>query len=151
MPELPEVETVRRQLKEKLNNRIIKKVIIYYNDIIAYPKIEEFKKQISNQKINDIKRRGKWLIFELDSYYLLQERLYRSLYNKVKDLEENSIDFSLKTSYDKFPFKENRYSRCLFSKTELWFYLPLFLVCLAVIIFVNIDNIQICIKNIINS
>ncbi len=71
MPELPEVETVRRQLKEKLNNRIIKKVIIYYNDIIAYPKIEEFKKQISNQKINDIKRRGKWLIFELDSYYLL--------------------------------------------------------------------------------
>ena len=87
----------------------------------------------------------------LDSYYLLQERLYRSLYNKVKDLEENSIDFSLKTSYDKFPFKENRYSCCLFSKTELWFYLPLFLVCLAVIIFVNIDNIQICIKNIINS
>lgn len=87
----------------------------------------------------------------LDSYYLLQERLYRSLYNKVKDIEENSIDFSLKTSYDKFPFKENRYSRCLFSKTELWFYLPLFLVCLTVIIFVNIDNIQICIKNIINS
>ena len=87
----------------------------------------------------------------LDSYYLLQERLYRSLYNKVKDIEENSIDFSLKTSYDKFPFKENRDSRCLFSKTELWFYLPLFLVCLTVIIFVNIDNIQICIKNIINS
>lgn len=80
----------------------------------------------------------------LDSYYLLQERLYRSLYNKVKDIEENSIDFSLKTSYDKFPFKENRYSRCLFSKKELWFYLPLFLVCLTVIIFVNIDNIQIC-------
>ena len=80
----------------------------------------------------------------LDSYYLLQERLYRSLYNKVKDIEENSIDFSLKTSYDKFPFNENRYSRCLFSKTELWFYLPLFLVCLTVIIFVNIDNIQIC-------
>lgn len=63
----------------------------------------------------------------LDSYYLLQERLYRSLYNKVKDIEENSIDFSLKTSYDKFPFKENRYSRCLFSKQSYGFIYHYFL------------------------
>ena len=32
----------------------------------------------------------------LDSYYLLQERLYRSLYDKVRQMEEDEIDFSLK-------------------------------------------------------
>ena len=59
MPELPEVETVRRQLKDRLVNKIIKKVDIYYNDIIAYPKVDEFKNEIINEKKNDSKRRGK--------------------------------------------------------------------------------------------
>lgn len=70
MPELPEVETVRRTLKKQVLNRIIKKVDVFYN-LIEYPSVEQFKKEIKNQKINDILRKGKWLIFELDNYYLL--------------------------------------------------------------------------------
>ena len=35
---------------------------IYYDGIIAYPSKDEFIKQIKNQKINDIKRKGKFLI-----------------------------------------------------------------------------------------
>ena len=71
MPELPEVETVKETLKKQVLNRIIKDVNIYYENIIEYPTSTEFKKQIINQKINDIKRRGKWLMFELDDYFLL--------------------------------------------------------------------------------
>ena len=71
MPELPEVETVKETLKKKVLNRIIKYVNIYYENIIEYTTSAEFKKQIINQKINDIKRRGKWLMFELDDYFLL--------------------------------------------------------------------------------
>ena len=71
MPELPEVETVKETLKKEVLNRTIKDVEIYYENIIAYPDINTFKKEIRNQKINNILRRGKFLMFELDKYYLL--------------------------------------------------------------------------------
>ena len=71
MPELPEVETVVRGLREKVVGRIIKKVNIYYDNIIEYPDVCSFQKKIKNQKINEINRYGKWIIFVLDHYYLL--------------------------------------------------------------------------------
>ena len=71
MPELPEVETVRRSLMLLVKDKIIKSVDIYHNNIIEYPSLEEFKLNIVNQKINKIERYGKWLIFVLDNYYLL--------------------------------------------------------------------------------
>ena len=71
MLELPEVETVKETLKLKLIGKKIKDVKIYYDGIIAYPEIKEFSKQIKNLPIKDINRRGKWLMFDLDKYYLL--------------------------------------------------------------------------------
>lgn len=71
MPELPEVETVVRGLREKVVGRIIKKVNIYYENIIEYPDVCSFQEKIKNQKINEINRYGKWIIFVLDNYYLL--------------------------------------------------------------------------------
>ena len=64
MPELPEVETVKNRLIPYLRNKTIKEVIVYYN------KHEELIK-IKNQKINDIKRKGKFLIFCLDDFYMI--------------------------------------------------------------------------------
>ena len=71
MPELPEVETVRKSLKLKLVGKMIMGVRIYYDNIIEYPSVAKFKKEIVNQRINDIERYGKWLMFVLDDYYLL--------------------------------------------------------------------------------
>ena len=71
MPELPEVETVKETLKIRLIGKIIINVNIYYENIIEYPMVDEFKRQIIGQKINNMNRYGKWLIFELDDYYLL--------------------------------------------------------------------------------
>ena len=71
MPELPEVETVVRGLRAKVVGRIIKKVNIYYENIIEYPDVCSFQEKIKNQKINEINRYGKWIIFVLDNYYLL--------------------------------------------------------------------------------
>ena len=71
MPELPEVETVRRTLKKQVINKKIISANIYWSKIIAYPEAEEFEKKIRNQTITDIKRYGKWLMFELNDYYLL--------------------------------------------------------------------------------
>ena len=69
MPELPEVETVKNTLKKQILGKKIKNVRILYDGIIASNK-NEFKK-IINQEFIDIKRRGKFLIFELNDYYLV--------------------------------------------------------------------------------
>lgn len=74
----------------------------------------------------------------LDAYYLLQERLYRSLYDKVRQTDKDKIDFSLKATAQEFHSAENCYYSCLFSVTELWFYLPLALVCTGIIVITNI-------------
>lgn len=71
MPELPEVETVKESLKSRLVGRKIKSVNILWDNIIAYPSKEEFIKDINDKIIIDIKRRGKFLLFVLDDYYLL--------------------------------------------------------------------------------
>ena len=71
MPELPEVETVKESLKLKLIGKKIRNVNILWDNIIAYPSKEEFIKEIGDKTIIDIKRRGKFLMFDLDKYYLL--------------------------------------------------------------------------------
>lgn len=84
MPELPEVETVRQLLKREVVGKKIKSVNLFYPKIIDYPNTEIFKEQIINEMINDIKRRGKWLIFELDHYYLLSHLRMEGKYNLKK-------------------------------------------------------------------
>ena len=81
MPELPEVETVRRTLKTKIINKKIIAVEIFYPNIIVEPSVEEFKKNLIFQTIMDIKRKGKWLMFELTDYYLLSHLRMEGKYN----------------------------------------------------------------------
>lgn len=70
MPEIAEVETVRNTLKKQILNKRIKEVKILYNKMIE-SNLDEFKKNLEGNLFIDIKRRGKWLIFELHDYYLL--------------------------------------------------------------------------------
>lgn len=70
----------------------------------------------------------------LDAYYLLQERLYRSLYEKVRNTDEKDIDFSLKATATEFDSNKNCFCSCLFSKTILGFYAPLAIVCTGIIL-----------------
>ncbi|MDD6211530.1 MAG: hypothetical protein PUB22_00020 [Clostridiales bacterium] len=74
----------------------------------------------------------------LDSYYLMQERLYRSLYETVRKQKLEEIDFSMNANLPEFNTKKNEYGNCFFSKTELWFYLPLAIVTAGIIIITHI-------------
>lgn len=65
MPELPEVETIKRELQSEVLNHKIISCKILRKDIIGYPAPKIFSKSILNQKIVDVSRRAKYLILEL--------------------------------------------------------------------------------------
>jgi formamidopyrimidine-DNA glycosylase len=65
MPELPEVETVRRGLTPAMLGTRIDKVELRRADI-RFPFPPSFAKRLTGQRILDLKRRAKYLLFELD-------------------------------------------------------------------------------------
>ena len=71
MPELPEVETVVKTLRKLILNKEIEKVNVYWDNIIAYPELSNFKNDVKGQKIVDINRRGKYILFNLTSKTLV--------------------------------------------------------------------------------
>jgi len=71
MPELPEVETVKEILKSKLIELEVKDVLVHYDKMIKTSDVAQFKEKLRGQRFVDVKRRGKYLIFELEDYHLL--------------------------------------------------------------------------------
>ncbi len=78
MPELPEVETVRRGLEQKLKNFVIRRVEICRESTVAYPiDKKDFIEGLQNSLIYKWNRRGKYLIAELkktDSKFIEKEK-----------------------------------------------------------------------------
>lgn len=72
MPELPEVETIVRELcANHLVGKAIKEAKVFWPRSIATPEIGNFCKQLCNQIILQISRRGKFIVFTLSNYTLL--------------------------------------------------------------------------------
>ena len=86
MPEIAEVETVRNTLKKRILNKPIKSINVRYTKMIE-SNLEEFKKVLVGRSFLDIKRRGKWLIFDLGDYYLLSHLRMEGKYF-IKNHEE---------------------------------------------------------------
>jgi len=84
LPELPEVETVRRGLEQKLDNFIIKKVEVCRDSTVAFPKNkEEFIKGLRHSLIYKWDRRGKYLIADI-----------KKLENKLHPMKREALMFS---------------------------------------------------------
>ena len=64
MPELPEVETVRRGLEEQIVGKTIKTVKVTYPKLVRTG-VEDFQLLLPGQTVQVMRRRGKYLIFEL--------------------------------------------------------------------------------------
>ncbi len=71
MPELPEVETVVRGLRDRLCGRTITRVEIHWPRTIAAPSPEEFAAGLAGQRICDVERRGKFIVVRLERGDLL--------------------------------------------------------------------------------
>lgn len=65
MPELPEVETIRRGLKTKILNKTIKSIKIIKPNLVRND-IFDFQKKLKNKKIINIDRVGKLLILDIE-------------------------------------------------------------------------------------
>ncbi|MFA6172537.1 MAG: bifunctional DNA-formamidopyrimidine glycosylase/DNA-(apurinic or apyrimidinic site) lyase [Kiritimatiellales bacterium] len=97
MPELPEVETIRRQLcAAGVEGRTIEKVHVEWPRTVDPLTPSDFCKQVLGSKIEKIDRHGKWLIFRLDGkenllvhlrmtggFYLTQGTLKKGLHDRA--------------------------------------------------------------------
>lgn len=116
MPELPEVDTIRRQMEELVIGKKIKK-----NEILSPKTIKtaifDFEKSITGSKISRIWRRAKILIFELDNGKSLLIHLKLTgqvIFNGEKNSHTRVI----------FYFSDN--SRLLFNDMRKFGYIKLF-------------------------
>lgn len=89
MPELPEVETVRQTLKNHILNEEIQDVDILYDKIID-GNSNEFISRVKNQKIIDVNRVGKYLIFILENCAFISHlRMEGKYYFETNNIEYN--------------------------------------------------------------
>ncbi|MBK5243409.1 MAG: DNA-formamidopyrimidine glycosylase [Eubacteriaceae bacterium] len=80
MPELPEVETVRRTLKNFIIEKKIKEVRVHYDKIVVGD-TKNFVESLKGQTICDIDRVGKYLVFILDSQAFISHLRMEGKYN----------------------------------------------------------------------
>lgn len=67
MPELPEVETIKRELETAVLGKKITEVCVHNPKVIREPSVEKFKKGIKGASIKNILRKAKVLILELSN------------------------------------------------------------------------------------
>ncbi|MFD1676648.1 DNA-formamidopyrimidine glycosylase [Alicyclobacillus fodiniaquatilis] len=81
MPELPEVETIRRGLSQLIVGKTIERVLVNLPRIIRYPSVGSFEERLVGRRIESIDRRGKYLLFNVAPYtwisHLRMEGQYR--------------------------------------------------------------------------
>src|SRR5579875_1477631 len=72
MPELPEVETVRRSLEDLVVGKTIEQVDVRLPRIIRTPNdVIQFATLLSGCTIESVQRRGKYLLFSMPPYTLI--------------------------------------------------------------------------------
>jgi len=72
LPELPEVETVRKTLKQLVLHKEIANITVYWPKIIKNPvEVEQFIDALKGETIVDVGRRGKFLIIYTDQFALV--------------------------------------------------------------------------------
>lgn len=77
MPELPEVETVRRVIEPQIRGCTIERATVRRPEVAAYPAAELFGRQLTGQIISGMERRGKFLtvVFESGAQMVLHLRM----------------------------------------------------------------------------
>ncbi|HEV8601082.1 MAG TPA: bifunctional DNA-formamidopyrimidine glycosylase/DNA-(apurinic or apyrimidinic site) lyase [Patescibacteria group bacterium] len=107
MPELPEVETVVRELRPRLKNKKIKEVRVLLPKMVALgpatlpnlrktagPTALKFAKSVKGQKISDVRRRAKIIIIDLAGKYAILVHL--KMTGQLIFLDKKHLDKQIK-------------------------------------------------------
>ena len=71
MPELPEVETVRRMVSPHIIGRTVENIFVYNNKVLAFPDPDAFIVKVTSKCFTHSSRRGKFLLFHMEGGYRL--------------------------------------------------------------------------------
>jgi formamidopyrimidine-DNA glycosylase len=131
MPELPEVETIRRTLLQLIMGKKIQSVSVFWPKIIKLPvEVEQFSDALIGQTIQDIGRRGKFLVFYTDIYALVSHLRMEGRYTLSQS--EEPVDKHTHVIFHFTDGTELRYrdvrkfgTMHLFRKGDEWNSLPL--------------------------
>jgi len=93
MPELPEVETVVRGLRQPLVGHTIESMWYDWENSIGLPQPHEFEARVVGQIIQAVRRRAKYIVIELDKDLLLVHlrmtgRLYVTDATAIQDVDK---------------------------------------------------------------
>lgn len=91
MPELPEVETVRRTLLPKLAGHTLTGAEVFWPKVVRYPDLEAFREGVKGREITDVRREGKHLILVLagDRFLVVHLRMTgQLLYRDAADVPD---------------------------------------------------------------
>lgn len=67
MPELPEVETLKNELKPYVLGQVIESVSVAWENMVQGASCGEFCTSVKGRRVESLSRRGKYLIFNLDN------------------------------------------------------------------------------------
>ena len=117
MPELPEVETVKRTLNVNLKNKnyIINNVIINFPKIIKDIELNNFKEKLIGQTIKEVDRVGKHLLFVLNDYILISHLRMEGKYfftnnrDEIKNKKHVLVEFELSDNNFLFYYDTRRF------------------------------------------
>jgi formamidopyrimidine-DNA glycosylase len=108
MPELPEVETVRRQIIEHVLHKKISKVDVMHDKMVG-GNVQKFSQEIIGKEFSDLTRRGKYLFFELNDGNWLVGHLKMTgqfVYQKESDKAVGG-GHNIKETFEKLPHKHS--------------------------------------------
>ncbi|MEA1937440.1 MAG: bifunctional DNA-formamidopyrimidine glycosylase/DNA-(apurinic or apyrimidinic site) lyase [Patescibacteria group bacterium] len=129
MPELPEVETIKNDLRRKILKKKIKRVDLRLKKIVK-SSVKNFVSNLEGSSFEKIERRGKLLIFKLnqkDKYLLIHLRMTGQLiYQKGKRIiagghSDNSRDGETRCFYEDLPNKHTHIIFHFSDKSKLFF------------------------------
>ena len=107
MPELPEVEVVRKSLNRKIKNKEIKKVLVK-NKNLRFKVPSDFKNFLKNKKVINVNRFSKYLILCLNnkSYCLIHLGMSGTIH--LLNIKEKNIITN--TSFYNSPLLPNKHN-----------------------------------------
>ncbi len=130
MPELPEVEVVKKSLSRNITNFIIKKITIN-NGNLRYKIKKKFFHKIIDQKVVFIARRSKYILIELDNKKTILVHLGMTgkfFFEKKKVLKKMSFYHNLKrlNKHDHFILEFHDGSRLIYNDVRRFGFIKVF-------------------------